>query len=113
MLTTFVQVPMRAEADVVGGAGFSERSSERTNTQNGDRHRHLERDTAPARSRWPSRSCARVLISLVRLLERRGRAEATLMSEVASSYCSGYRGGGWRSWSRAWTAPGYRSGRCR
>jgi putative transposase len=39
MVTTFAQALMSAEADAVCGAGYGERSQERTNTRNGYRRR--------------------------------------------------------------------------
>jgi putative transposase len=39
MVTTFAEAPMGAEADAVCGAAHGERSTERTNTRNGDRRR--------------------------------------------------------------------------
>ena len=87
MVTTFAQALMGAEADAVCGAGYGERSGERTNTRNGYRRR--ERDT-----RAGSISLA---IPKLRhgsyfpdwLLERRRRAEAALVTVVATSYLLG------------------------
>jgi putative transposase len=87
MLSTFVQALMGAEADAVCGAGFGERSGERTNTRNGYRHRG-----------WDTRAgTIDVAIPKLRsgsyfpdwLLERRRRAEAALVSVVATSYLLG------------------------
>jgi transposase-like protein len=57
MLSTFVLALMSAEADAICGAGYGERSPERTNSRNGYRIRDF--DTGPAL--WPlrSRSCGR------------------------------------------------------
>ncbi|MEJ7689620.1 MAG: transposase [Nocardioidaceae bacterium] len=58
MLSTFVQALMSAEADAICGAGYGERSPERTNSRNGYRTRDFDTRTGThARSR--SRSCAR------------------------------------------------------
>jgi transposase-like protein len=87
MLTTFVQALMGAEADAVCGAPFGARSEERTNTRNGYRHRD-----------WDTRAgTIDVAIPKLRqgsyfpdwLLERRRRAEAALVSVVATSYLLG------------------------
>jgi putative transposase len=87
MLTTFVQALMGAEADAVCGAPFGARSDERTNTRNGYRHRE-----------WDTRAgTIDVAIPKLRsgsyfpdwLLERRRRAEAALVSVVATSYLLG------------------------
>jgi putative transposase len=87
MITTFVQALMGAEADAVCGAEYGVRSEERTNTRNGYRHRE-----------WDTRAgTIDVAIPKLRsgsyfpdwLLERRRRAEAALVSVVATSYLLG------------------------
>ena len=60
MVQAFAEALMSAEADAVCGAGYGERSTERTNTRNGYRRRDW--DTGPARSAWHSRSCGRAVI---------------------------------------------------
>lgn len=57
MLSTFVQALMSAEADAICGAGYGERSPERTNSRNGYRPGTSTPAPAPWRSRSPS--CAR------------------------------------------------------
>jgi transposase-like protein len=42
MLTTLVNTLMSAEVDAVCGAGYGQRSDERTNTRNGYRHRDFD-----------------------------------------------------------------------
>jgi putative transposase len=49
VLTTFINTLMSAEADAVCGAGYAERSAERTNSRNGYR--------PPNRQRRSGRSC--------------------------------------------------------
>ena len=83
MLTTFVNALMSAEADAVCGAGWGERSDERTNTRNGYRHRDFDTlDVAipklRAGSYFPDW-----------LLERRRRAERALTTVVATCYLLG------------------------
>jgi putative transposase len=87
MVSTFAEALMGAEADAVCGAAFGERSSERTNTRNGYRARE-----------WDTRAGSNELaIPKLRqgsyfpdwLLERRRRAEAALVSVVATSYLLG------------------------
>jgi putative transposase len=87
MITTFVAALMGAEADAVCGAEYGARSDERTNTRNGYRHRE-----------WDTRAgTIDVAIPKLRsgsyfpdwLLERRRRAEAALVSVVATSYLLG------------------------
>jgi transposase-like protein len=87
MITTFVQALMGAEADAVCGAEYGVRSEERTNTRNGYRRRD-----------WATRAgTIELAIPKLRsgsyfpewLLERRRRAEAALVSVVATSYLLG------------------------
>jgi putative transposase len=87
MLSAFVQALMGAEAEAVCGAGYGERSGDRTSTRNGYRRRD-----------WDTRAgTIEVAIPKLRsgsyfpdwLLERRRRAEAALVSVVATSYLLG------------------------
>src|SRR4051812_3875772 len=87
MLSTFVQALMSAEADAVCGAGYGERSAERTNSRNGYRARE-----------WDTRAgTLEVAIPKLRtgsyfpdwLLQRRKRAERAMVSVVATSYLLG------------------------
>jgi putative transposase len=87
MVTTFAEALMSAEADAVCGAPFGERSGERVNTRNGYRHRP-----------WDTRA-GNIDLAIPKLrhgsyfpdwlLERRRRAEAALVSVVATSYLLG------------------------
>jgi transposase-like protein len=87
MVTTFAEALMGAEADAVCGAGYGERSAERTNTRNGYRRRE-----------WDTRAGS-IDLAIPRLrrgsyfpdwlLERRRRAEAALVTVVATSYLLG------------------------
>jgi len=87
MVTTFAEALMSAEADAVCGAGYGERSDQRVNTLNGYRRRE-----------WDTRAGSIALaIPKLRqgsyfpdwLLERRRRAEAALVTVVATSYLLG------------------------
>jgi transposase-like protein len=87
MVQTFAEALMSAEADAVCGAGYGERSDQRTNTRNGYRRRE-----------WDTRAGSiSVAIPKLRtgsyfpdwLLERRRRAEAALVTVVATSYLLG------------------------
>ena len=87
MVQTFAEALMGAEAEAVCGAGYGERSQERTNTRNGYRRRE-----------WDTRAGSITLaIPKLRqgsyfpdwLLERRRRAEAALVTVVATSYLLG------------------------
>ncbi len=87
MVTTFAEALMSAEADAVCGAGYGVRSPERTNTRNGYRPRP-----------WDTRSGS-IELSIPKLrhgsyypdwlLEHRRRAEAALVTVVATSYLLG------------------------
>src|SRR5262245_9460534 len=87
MVTTFAEVLMSAEADAVCGAGYGERSAGRVNTRNGYRRRE-----------WDTRAGS-IDLAIPRLrqgsyfpgwlLERRRRAEAALVTVVATSYLLG------------------------
>ena len=87
MLGTVVNTLMGAEVDGICGAGFGERSAERTNSRNGYRER-----------RWDTRAGTMDLaIPKLRegsyfpdwLLERRRRAESALIAVVAECYVTG------------------------
>ncbi len=87
MIKTFAEALMAAEADALCGAGYNQRSEERVNHRNGYRDR-----------RWDTRAGSiEVAIPKLRqgsyfpdwLLERRRRAEAALVSVVATSYLLG------------------------
>lgn len=87
MLASFVEALMGADADAICNAPFGARSEERTNTRNGYRHRD-----------WDTRAgTIDVAIPKLRsgsyfpdwLLTHRRRAEAALVSVVATSYLLG------------------------
>src|SRR3954451_19691480 len=87
MVQTFAEALMSADADAVCGAGYGQRSPDRSNTRNGYRHRG-----------WDTRAGSIALaIPKLRegsyfpewLLESRRRAEQALVSVVATSYLLG------------------------
>ena len=87
MVKSFAEALMSAEADALCGAGYGERSGDRTNHRNGYRPR-----------RWDTRAGSiDVAIPKLRqgsyfpdwLLQRRRRAEAALVTVVATSYLLG------------------------
>ena len=87
MLKTFAEALMGADADARCGAGYQQRSSERTNSRNGYRER-----------RWDTRAGSiELAIPKLRtgsyfpdwLLERRRRSEQALVTAVATSYLLG------------------------
>ena len=53
LLATFIHTLMGAEADALCGAGYGERSAERTNSRNGYRHRQFDTRTGIIGSRDP------------------------------------------------------------
>ena len=87
MLTTFVQALMGAEADAVCGAGYGERSEELMNTRNGYRRREWDTRAGSVESAIPKLRQGSYFPDW--LLERRRRAEAALVSVVATSYLLG------------------------
>jgi transposase-like protein len=87
MVTTFAQALMGAEADAVCGAAFGERSSERTNTRNGYRAREWDTRAGSIELAIPKLRQGSYFPDW--LLERRRRAEAALLSVVATSYLLG------------------------
>jgi len=87
MLTPFVQALMGAEADAVCGAGYGERSDERTNTRNGYRAREWDTRAGTVNLAIPKLRQGSYFPDW--LLERRRRAEAALVSVVATSYLLG------------------------
>jgi transposase-like protein len=87
MLSSFIEALMGADADAICNAGYGERTEERTNIRNGYRHRD-----------WDTRAgTIDVAIPKLRsgsyfpdwLLTHRRRAEAALVSVVATSYLLG------------------------
>jgi putative transposase len=82
MVTTFAGVLMGAEADAVCGAGYGERSEERTNTRHGYRHRGWDIRAGSISLAIPKLRQGSYFPDW--LLERR-RAEAALVTVVATS----------------------------
>jgi transposase-like protein len=87
MITTFVQALMGAEADAVCGAEYGARSEERTNTRNGYRRREWDTRAGTIELAIPKLRSGSYFPGW--LLERRRRAEAALVSVVATSYLLG------------------------
>src|SRR3954466_6752963 len=87
MITTFVQALMGAEADAVCGAEYGVRSDERTNTRNGYRRREWDTRAGSIDLAIPKLRSGSYFPDW--LLERRRRAEAALVSVVATSYLLG------------------------
>jgi transposase-like protein len=87
MVATFVEALMGAEADAVCGAQFGERSAERTNTRNGYRARQWDTRAGSIELAIPKLRTGSYFPDW--LLERRRRAEAALVTVVATSYLLG------------------------
>jgi transposase-like protein len=87
MVTTSAEALMGAEADAVCGAGYGERSQERTNTRNGYRRREWDTRAGTIDLAIPKLRQGSYFPGW--LLERRRRAEAALVTVVATSYLLG------------------------
>jgi putative transposase len=87
MVSTFAEALMGAEADAVCGAPFGVRSDERTNTRNGYRRREWDTRAGSIELAIPKLRQGSYFPDW--LLERRRRAEAALVSVVATSYLLG------------------------
>jgi transposase-like protein len=87
MVTTFAEALMSAEADAVCGAGYGERSQERVNTRNGYRRREWDTRAGSIGLAIPKLRQGSYFPDW--LLERRRRAEAALVTVVATSYLLG------------------------
>jgi transposase-like protein len=87
MVQTFAEALMGAEADAVCGAGYRERSDERVNSRNGYRTREFDTRVGTIATRIPKLRSGSYFPDW--LFERRRRAEAALVTVVATSYLLG------------------------
>jgi len=87
MLSTFVEALMGADADAICGAPYGQRSEERTNTRNGYRRRSWDTRAGTIELAIPKLRTGSYFPDW--LLERRRRAEAALITVVATSYLLG------------------------
>ena len=87
LLSTFIHTLMGAEADALCGAGYGERSTERTNQRNGYRHRQFDTRTGSLDLAIPKLRQGSYFPDW--LLERRKRAERALTTVVATCYLLG------------------------
>jgi putative transposase len=87
MVQTFAEALMGAEADAVCGAGYGERSEDRINTRNGYRRREWDTRAGSIGLAIPKLRQGSYFPDW--LLERRRRAEAALVTVVATSYLLG------------------------
>jgi len=87
MLATFINTLLSAEADAVCGAEYGARTAERTNRRNGYRHRDLDTRVGTLDVAIPKLREGSYFPEW--LLERRRRAEAALITVVATCYLLG------------------------
>ena len=87
LLATFIHTLMGAEADALCGAGYGQRSSDRTNSRNGYRHRQFDTRTGSLDLAIPKLRQGSYFPDW--LLERRKRAERALTTVVATCYLLG------------------------
>jgi transposase-like protein len=87
LLTTFVNALLSADAEAVCGAAHGTRSPERVNSRNGYRHRDLDTRVGTLDVAIPKLRSGTYFPEW--LLERRRRAEAALISVVATCYLLG------------------------
>jgi putative transposase len=87
LVKTFADTLMSAEADVLCGAGYGERTAERTNSRNGYRHREWDTRAGTIDLAIPKLRSGSYFPDW--LLEHRRRAEQALVSVVATSYLLG------------------------
>ena len=87
LLSTFIHTLLGAEADALCGAGYGERSTERTNQRNGYRHRQFDTRTGSLDLAIPKLRQGSYFPDW--LLERRKRAERALTTVVATCYLLG------------------------
>ena len=87
LLATFIHTLMGAEADALCGAGYCERSTERTNSRNGYRHRQFDTRAGSLDLAIPKLRSGSYFPDW--LLERRKRAERALTTVVATCYLLG------------------------
>ena len=85
--STFIHTLMGAEADALCGAGYGERSAERTNSRNGYRHRQFDTRAGTLDLAIPKLRQGSYFPDW--LLERRKRAERALTTVVATCYLLG------------------------
>lgn len=87
LLSMFIHTLMGAEADALCGAGYGERSGERTNQRNGYRHRDFDTRAGTLDVAIPKLRQGSYFPDW--LLERRKRAERALTTVVATCYLLG------------------------
>lgn len=87
LLATFIHTLIGAEADALCGAGYGQRSTERTNSRNGYRHRQFDTRAGTLDLAIPKLRQGSYFPDW--LLERRKRAERALTTVIATCYLLG------------------------
>jgi len=87
LLSVFIHALMGAEADAICGAGYRQRSDERSNSRNGYRHRDFDTRAGTLDVAVPKLRSGSYFPDW--LLERRKRAERALTTVVATCYLLG------------------------
>jgi len=100
LLGTVINSLLSAEADAVCGAEWGQPSPDRVNQRNGYRHRGLDTRVGTIGVAVPKLRTGTYFPEW--LLERRKRAEAALISVVATCYLLGVLPGAWTSWFSRW-----------
>jgi putative transposase len=100
LVSTFIKALMSAEADVLCGAGYGERSESRSNRRNGYRHRDFDTRAGTLDVAIPKLRSGSYFPDW--LLARRKRAERALTSVVATLICWACRLGGCSGSSNLW-----------
>ncbi len=95
MVKEFAEALMGAEADVLCGAGYGERSPDRVNRRNGYRERAWDTRVGTIELALPKLREGSCFPDW--LLQHRRRAEQALVSVIADAYLAASRHGGWRS----------------
>jgi putative transposase len=102
MVRSFAEALMGAEADALCGAGYGERSPERTNRRNGYRERRFDTRVGTIDLAVPK---LRAGYFPDWLLQPRRRAERALVAVVAECYLAGVSTRRVEGWSRRWESP--------
>ena len=107
MVQTFAEALMSADADAVCGAGYGQRSPDRSNTRNGYRHRGWDTRAGIDRPGDPEAAGGKLLPGVAAGAAPAGRVRPG-QSWSPPAICSACRRGGWRSWSSTSASPGCR-----
>src|SRR5204863_3920725 len=109
MVKEMAEALMSAEADVLCGATYGERSPERVNRRNGYRERDWDTRVGSIELALPKLREGSYFPEW--LLQPRRRAERAFVSVIADAYLAGVSTGGWRSWCSSSGSSGCRRAR--